>query len=62
MKISKSLLQAMVIGATLATATACEKINIQKELGDNNATEECGTMNPSENPDAPENCPACGMG
>lgn len=65
MKLSKSLLQAILVGVTLgATATSCTKgeelIDKMQHQCDENCTKDNhsnngGTLNPG-------NCPGCGMG
>jgi hypothetical protein len=66
MQLSKSLLQAILIGVTLGTASSC---NLIEELDDNDLqTPRCGTETGQEKPQADPNaapgicCPACGMG
>ena len=63
MKLSKSLLQAILVGITLGGATAsCTK---SEEPADHNCTTTCGENCPEKNnPEVldPGNCPACGMG
>ena len=62
MKISKSLLQAIVVGLTLGTtASSCELFE-KEQIHHKSCNENCQidhTVNPE-----PElnNCPACGMG
>ncbi|MBK8564695.1 MAG: hypothetical protein IPN76_15510 [Saprospiraceae bacterium] len=69
MKISKSLLQAIVVGVTLGTAaTSCDLIetitedDVKKEQPTDsreNENGENGTCNPDP---SGHNCPGCGMG
>jgi hypothetical protein len=62
MKISKSLLSAIVIGiAVQATTTSCTK---DKEPNDARAKQEAfkSEKNKTTPTTYPENCPACGMG
>ncbi|MDO9375681.1 MAG: hypothetical protein V4725_03570 [Bacteroidota bacterium] len=54
MKLSKSILQAMVIAVTVGTICSCEKPSVDAEK--KTATEKSKSVNP------PEGCPACGMG
>lgn len=65
MKISKNLLQAILIGATLGTAaTSCEMVRDNSEI-DHKYTEYCETeCNVTQNAGAKEthSCPGCGMG
>jgi hypothetical protein len=62
MKISKSLLQAIVVGLTLGTtASSCELFE-KEQIHHKSCHENCQiyhTVNPELEPD---NCPACGMG
>ena len=67
MKISKSLLKAIVIGVTVSTAAAsCEKI--VEDVNDTNdgikskVKEKCGTDNNKSPTPTYYDCPACGMG
>lgn len=66
MKISKSLLQAILAGVTLgATATSCD--TIKKDFEIQEAVDKCDNpdVNRNTNPQTPDpfyNCPACGMG
>lgn len=63
MKLSKSLLQAILVGITLtSTAVACSK---SEDTTDNQSTNNCGENCPGKNDPHvldPDNCPACGMG
>jgi hypothetical protein len=59
MKISKSLLGAIVIGIAVQTTTSCTK---DKEPNDAKAKLEAKKIKEKNNPYSPENCPACGMG
>jgi hypothetical protein len=58
MKISKSLLSAIVIGIAVQATTSCTK----KEPFDAKAKQEAKKLEEKNNPYSPENCPACGMG
>lgn len=57
MKLSKSLLTAILVGITLQTTTSCKK---DKELADPKAKQEA--KKEQEKSTAPESCPACGLG
>lgn len=57
MKLSKSLLGAILIGITVQTTTSCKK---DKELTDPKAKQEAQKEAEKSNPSYP--CPACGMG
>jgi hypothetical protein len=61
MKISKSLLSAIVIGIVVqATTTSCTK---EKGPNDAKAKQEAKKTEENKNsPNYPANCPACGMG
>lgn len=63
MKISKSLLQAIMVGITLGTtATSCELFEKKEDIHFKTCDENCHidhTVKPEEPHD---NCPACGMG
>ncbi len=63
MKLSKSLLQAILVGITLgSTAVACTKA---EDTTDTQNTNACGENCPEKNDPHvidPGNCPACGMG
>jgi type II secretory ATPase GspE/PulE/Tfp pilus assembly ATPase PilB-like protein len=59
MKISKSLLSAIVIGIAVQATTSCTK---DKEPNDAKAKQEAKKLEEKNNPYSPENCPACGMG
>ena len=59
MKISKSLLGAIVIGIAVQTTTSCTK---DKEPNDARAKQEEKKVDEKNNPYSPGNCPACGMG
>lgn len=63
MKLSKSILAAVVVGASIiGSTTSCTKEDLRKK---NEETEEvqpfCGVEGP-ERPAPYEDCPACGMG
>ena len=63
MKLSKSILTAVVVGAALiGSSTSCTKERIEK---DDEEREQiipfCGTEGPQENVPY-EDCPACGLG
>jgi len=55
MKLSKSLLSAILVGIVMQTAASCSK---DKELSDAQAKKEAREKEKVY----PENCPACGMG
>ena len=57
MKLSKSLLSAILIGIAVQTTTSCKK---DKELPDPKAKQEAQKEQERTNPSDP--CPACGMG
>ena len=57
MKLSKSLLSAILIGITLQTTTSCKK---DKELPEPKAKQEAQKEQEKSVPSEP--CPACGMG
>jgi hypothetical protein len=64
MKISKSLLQAILVGAVVSTAsTSCEKIEDANDtiLEKANEVKVLEAVTPDPKP-IPDNCPACGMG
>lgn len=68
MKLSKSLLQSMVVGLAIGTATSsCQNLfnplNPNTGINGHSATcdENCTSNHLEANPDW-ENCPACGMG
>jgi len=58
MKLSKSLLSAIVIGIAVQTV-ACKK---EKDPTDARIKLEAKKEGNNNNPGYPENCPACGMG
>ena len=58
MKLSKSLLSAIVIGIAVQTV-ACKK---EKDPTDVRIKLEAKKTGNTNNPGYPENCPACGMG
>jgi hypothetical protein len=61
MKISKSLLQAILVGITVGTtAPSCEKMDKEDELMQLESREQHENQN-GENQNW-DNCPACGMG
>lgn len=55
MKLSKTLLSAILVGIVMQTTTSCNK---DKELSDAKAKKEAKEKEKSN----PDNCPACGMG
>ena len=55
MKLSKSLLSAIVVGIVMQTTTSCNK---DKELSDSKAKQEAKEKEKKYL----DNCPACGMG
>jgi hypothetical protein len=57
MKLSKSLLSAILIGIAVQTTSSCKK---DKELPDPKAKQEAQKEQEKSNPSEP--CPACGMG
>jgi len=57
MKLSKSLLSAILIGITMQTASSCTK---DKEICDEKIKKEAKEK--EVNKYSPESCPACGMG
>jgi hypothetical protein len=57
MKLSKSLLSAILIGIVVQTTSACKK---DKELPDPKAKQEA--QKEQEKSNSSEPCPACGMG
>jgi hypothetical protein len=57
MKLSKSLLSAILIGIVVQTTSSCKK---DKELPDPKAKQEAKKEGEKSNPSYP--CPACGMG
>jgi hypothetical protein len=61
MKISRSLLSAIVIGIAVQATTSCTK---EKEPNDARAKQEAAKSGEKKSTPAtyPENCPACGMG
>ena len=60
MKLSKSLLSAIVIGITVQTITSCTK---EKDPNDAKAKQEAKKSGENKaNPNYQYNCPACGMG
>lgn len=60
MKLSKSLLSAIVIGIVVQTAGSCKK---EKDPTDARTKLEAKKTGSNKNtPTYPENCPACGMG
>jgi hypothetical protein len=60
MKISKSLLSAIVIGIAVQATTSCTK---EKEPNDARAKKEAAKGGNKTTPTTyPQNCPACGMG
>ncbi len=65
MKISKNLLQAILIGATLGTAaTSCEMVRDNSEIVHEH-TEACDekcTTTTNARSEETHNCPGCGMG
>lgn len=67
MKIKNSILAAMTIGIAISTATsACEKIDVQRDLKDDNYQEQHqGDAQPESSDNGaqdPEYCPMCGLG
>ena len=66
MKLSKSLLKAIVVGVTISSTTSCGLIKQNSEIEDQHletCTDTCdATHDKSENAEADFNCPACGMG
>lgn len=66
MKISKSLLQAIALGATLGIATtSCSLLEDEIKITPDTTDETCETENKGGNDGGThdwENCPACGMG
>ncbi|WP_158267511.1 chryseobasin-related MNIO class RiPP peptide [Adhaeribacter arboris] len=56
MKLSKTLLSALLLGITVQTTTSCEK----KELPQPNSGKEESSK--EQGKEAPVNCPGCGMG
>ena len=61
MKLSKSLLQAIVIGVSLGAATSCTLVDDMKDVKPKNVIEKCFDQNPNKG-GHDINCPACGMG
>lgn len=65
MKLSKSLLSAIVVGIAVQTAASCHKTNLTPEQ---KATEAQKTLPKTGRPSEPQSnpniypCPACGMG
>ncbi|MFC0773776.1 chryseobasin-related MNIO class RiPP peptide [Terrimonas alba] len=57
MKLSKSLLSAILIGIVVQTTTSCKK---DKDIPDPKAKQEAQKEQEKTNPAEP--CPACGMG
>ena len=68
MKISKSLLQAILVGVTIgAASTSCESLkketaNIHLKSCAPNCDIDHGAGDRNNNGHIPDNCPACGMG
>jgi hypothetical protein len=58
MKISKSLLSAILIGIVVHTVSSCDK---DRELTDSKAKKEAAKKEAEKN-NYPASCPACGMG
>jgi hypothetical protein len=58
MKLSKSLLSAILIGIAVQTTSSCKK---DKELSDSKAKQEAAKKEAEKN-NVPDPCPACGMG
>lgn len=62
MKIKKTILTAMIVGMTIgASASACEKVDIQQEVQDENCDDMPIVVDDHQNP-TPEPCPLCGLG
>ncbi len=66
MKLSKSLIQAILVGVTLGTAESCTKTALIPEEQTHKCTTECPEKcSPATNVPEPvftDPCPACGMG
>ena len=64
MKLSKTLLNAMLIGITVGGLTSCEKADLPGPTHecDDNCETVCTTGEGGETPKYYDNCPACGMG
>ena len=66
MKISKSLLQAIALGATLGiAATSCSLLEDEIKITPNTTDETCETENKGRNDNHTyhwDNCTACGLG
>ncbi len=62
MKISKSLLKAIFVGATISTSvSACETLQENERIQDCQCTEVC-SEDCSERNETYEDCPTCGLG
>jgi hypothetical protein len=64
MKLSKSLLQAILVGTTLGTIASCDLVETIKETDLKKANPICGALgeNETEKANIFENCPGCGGG
>lgn len=68
MKLPKSLLQAILVGATIGTAASCSFIEESTDvsLHDEECVKDCQVDHSEKAPDDDTvhtyNCPACGMG
>ncbi|HEY6899977.1 MAG TPA: hypothetical protein VI233_05015 [Puia sp.] len=61
MKISKTLLSAIVLGLTVQAVSSCHKTNLTAEQKKAEA-EKKKTEQTTSQPTYPDSCPACGMG